>query len=105
MSRGIGLLQKKILELFNDCGAVSINEITRYVYDLDYDKPTDSQHKSVCRAVRKLEKRGLVKTKILTRKKDSRKDSDEHYHCQFVKLVYLLPALDFDYYYDIYFDF
>ena len=108
MSKGLGEIQKKILEMFNDYGVVSISEIVVYVYN-PLETSTESQHKSVCRAVRNLEKRGLVKTKILTRKNLPRKDKNEdNFQRQFVKVV-CLPDLyrkeTFDDIYDLYFEF
>lgn len=65
MSRGLGKVQREILKyLKNHGGEAEVKDIVIGIFDnaLYYDGYNDSKYSSICRAIRSLEKRGLVKT-------------------------------------------
>jgi len=89
VSRGLGRVEKKILEFLNDEQITKerrtkfrhVPDIVVYVYDIEYphygrngDPPDDTEfldlikrdgarYQSVCRALRQLEQKGLIKSK------------------------------------------
>lgn len=69
MGKGLGNVQRVILNNLSPSSEETIEELCWLVYDysnwedLDYDIPTKSQYESVCRAVRTLLDRGLIERK------------------------------------------
>jgi len=88
MSRGLGKVERKILEFLNDEEITKdmrvefrhVSDIVEYVYYekgikfLDIIKRDGAPYQSVCRALRRLEQKGLIKSKV-----------DELWNC---KLIY-----------------
>ena len=60
MSRGLGKVQRRVLEVLADDQAHRLQTLPCEVFGVSYRERTAAQCKSVARAVRGLEERGLV---------------------------------------------
>jgi len=67
MSRGLGKVQRKVIELLGEKGAIPVTLLSMYYcdsYRIGYNTPIGvSKYQSVTRAVRSLERKKMVKTK------------------------------------------
>ncbi len=102
MSRGLGQIQRKILDFFNseyakkyDKEGTSVSFLCGWVFDCKDEvgdlvrlpggewwqrkEPTNAQYQSFCRSLRQLQKRGMVEiTKIPCRNGSAYRDRDRH---------------------------
>jgi len=62
MSLGPGWVQRKILEALEDVPYCFLLDMVLYIFKTE--NPTNSQYKSVARAVKRLEEQGIIGSKI-----------------------------------------